>query len=52
MGRHLLELGVPPGPRIGEVTSAVYEMQMDNRVSTLEEAKAAARKIIEAEQKP
>ena len=47
MGRHLLELGLPPGPRIGEITQAVYEMQMDNRVRTLEEAKAAAKVMIE-----
>ena len=46
MGRHLLELGVPPGPRMGEITQAVYEMQMDNRVRTLEEAKAAAQELI------
>ena len=45
MGRHLLEMGLPPGPRIGEITQAVYEMQMDNRVRTLPEAKAAAQKI-------
>jgi tRNA nucleotidyltransferase (CCA-adding enzyme) len=49
MGRHLLELGLPPGPRIGQITQIIYEMQMDNRVRTLEEAKAAAQEIIEAE---
>src|SRR5204863_7296997 len=26
LGRHLLEMGLPPGPRIGEITKAVYEM--------------------------
>ena len=49
MGRHLLELGLEPGPEVGEITQAVYEMQMDNRVRTLEEAKAAAKQMIEAE---
>ena len=49
MGRHLLELGLPPGPRIGEITQAIYEMQLDNRVRSLEEAKAAAREMIESE---
>ena len=48
MGRHLLELGLPPGPKIGEITQAVYEMQMDNRVRTLAEAKAAAQQLIES----
>jgi hypothetical protein len=50
MGRHLLELGLPPGPKIGEITQAVYEMQMDNRVRTLAEAKAAAQQLIESTQ--
>ena len=47
LGRHLLELGVQPGPRMGELTRAVYEMQLDGRVTNLEEAKAEARKLIE-----
>jgi tRNA nucleotidyltransferase (CCA-adding enzyme) len=49
LGRHLLELGMEPGPRVGEITKAVYEMQLDNRVRTLLEAKAAAQRIIELE---
>ena len=47
MGRHLLELGLLPGPKIGEITQAVYEMQLNNRVCNLEEAKAAAQELIE-----
>jgi tRNA nucleotidyltransferase (CCA-adding enzyme) len=50
MGRHLVELGLPPGPKIGEITQSVYEMQLDNRVRTLDEAKAAAKKLIEVSQ--
>lgn len=46
MGRHLLEMGLTPGPRIGEITRAVYEMQLDGRISSLDEAKEAARKIL------
>jgi tRNA nucleotidyltransferase (CCA-adding enzyme) len=46
MGRHLLEMGLQPGPRIGEITRAVYEMQLDGRVSSVEEAKAAAQSMI------
>jgi tRNA nucleotidyltransferase (CCA-adding enzyme) len=37
-GRHLLELGLTPGKRIGEITKAVYELQLDGRVVTLEQA--------------
>ncbi|HEY0322067.1 MAG TPA: HD domain-containing protein [Pyrinomonadaceae bacterium] len=47
MGRHLLKMGLKPGPRVGEITRAVYEMQLDGRVRNLEEAEDAARKIIE-----
>src|SRR3989440_3436896 len=49
MGRHLLEMGLKPGPRIGEITRAVYEMQLDGRVRALEEAKAAAQAIINSD---
>ena len=45
-GRHLLEMGLEPGPRMGEITKAVYEMQLDGRVRTLDEAKAAAREFL------
>jgi tRNA nucleotidyltransferase (CCA-adding enzyme) len=45
-GRHLLEMGLEPGPRIGEVTRAVYEMQLDGRVRTLDDAKEIAKKMI------
>lgn len=47
MGRHLLEMGLAPGPRIGEITRAVYEMQLDGRITSLEEAKEAARLLLE-----
>jgi tRNA nucleotidyltransferase (CCA-adding enzyme) len=43
MGRHLLEMGLPPGPRMGEILRAVYELQLDGAVTTLDEARAAAR---------
>jgi tRNA nucleotidyltransferase (CCA-adding enzyme) len=46
LGRHLLELGIEPGPKMGEITRAVYEMQLDGRVRTLDEAIAEARKLI------
>ncbi|HEX7999506.1 MAG TPA: HD domain-containing protein [Pyrinomonadaceae bacterium] len=52
MGRHLLELGVKPSPLMGEITRAVYEMQLDGRVRNLEEAKEAARKLLETEAAP
>jgi len=49
MGRHLLEMGLEAGPRIGEITRAVYEMQLDGRVQTLDQAKEEARKLLSAD---
>jgi tRNA nucleotidyltransferase (CCA-adding enzyme) len=49
LGRHLLELGLKPGPRVGEVLKAVYEQQLDGTVSNLDEAIAAARVILKSE---
>ncbi len=46
LGRHLLELGLKPGPEMGEITRAVYEMQLDGRVRTLDEAIAEAKRFI------
>jgi tRNA nucleotidyltransferase (CCA-adding enzyme) len=46
LGRHLLEMGVPAGPRVGEILKLVYEQQMDGRVRTLEDARAAARALL------
>jgi len=46
LGRHLLELGVEPGPRMGEITRAVYEMQLDGRVRSLDDAIEEAKKLI------
>jgi tRNA nucleotidyltransferase (CCA-adding enzyme) len=46
LGRHLLALGVPPGPRMGEVLKAVYEQQLDGSVTTVEEATQAAKRLL------
>jgi tRNA nucleotidyltransferase (CCA-adding enzyme) len=46
LGRHVLELGIQPGPEVGRVTRAVYEAQLDGKVSTLDEAVAAAREML------
>ena len=46
MGRHLIELGVDPGPRMGEILRAVYELQLDNVVTNLHDAQEHARGLI------
>ena len=43
LGRHLLALGMKPGPRIGELLRAIYERQLDGTVTTTEEGIAFAR---------
>ncbi|MFN2516809.1 MAG: CCA tRNA nucleotidyltransferase [Pyrinomonadaceae bacterium] len=49
LGRHLLEMGMTPGPKVGEITRAVYEMQLDGRVNSLDDAKNAARTMLSAD---
>jgi tRNA nucleotidyltransferase (CCA-adding enzyme) len=46
LGRHLLELGMMPGPRVGEVLKQVYEQQLDGEIRTVEEAIEAAKPLI------
>jgi len=46
LGRHLIELGVKPGPRMGEILKAVYEKQLDGAVASLDDAIASARELI------
>ena len=47
LGRHLLEMGVRPGPQMGQILQAVYEMQLDGRVTNLAEAENAARPLLQ-----
>jgi tRNA nucleotidyltransferase (CCA-adding enzyme) len=46
MGRHLLDLGVTPGPRMGVILKAVYEQQLDGVVTTPDDAIAAAQRLL------
>jgi tRNA nucleotidyltransferase (CCA-adding enzyme) len=46
LGRHLLELGVKPGPRMGEILKSVYEQQLDGQFDDLPGAIAAARALL------
>ncbi len=48
LGRHLIELGVEPGRRMGEILRAIYELQLDSVVTTLDEARERARTLIAA----
>ena len=46
LGRHLLEMGLEEGPRVGRISGAVYEMQLDGAVTSLDEAREAARRLM------
>jgi len=46
MGRHLLDLGLSPGPSVGELLHQVYERQLDGEIQSLEDAIALARTIV------
>ena len=46
LGRHLQELGVAPGPRMGQILKTVYELQLDGTVKTIDDAVEAARQIL------
>ena len=46
LGRHLLELGLEPGPQLGDIIKVVYEMQLDGRVRNLDDARDAACKML------
>jgi hypothetical protein len=48
LGRHLIKLGLKPSREFGEITKAVYELQLDGKVTNLDEAMVEAKKIIKA----
>jgi tRNA nucleotidyltransferase (CCA-adding enzyme) len=52
LGRHLLELGLEPGPQVGRILKAVYEQQLDGSVTTLEGALDAAKSLLERSDSP
>ena len=46
LGRHLLELGLSPGPRVGEILKQVYERQLDGEITTIAAGVEEARRIL------
>ncbi len=47
-GRHLLELGLAPGPQLGPLLAQAYELQLDGRLTTVAAAQAWARERVTA----
>jgi tRNA nucleotidyltransferase (CCA-adding enzyme) len=46
LGRHLLELGMKPGPEMGALLKQIYEKQLDGEIKTTEEGIAMASRIL------
>jgi tRNA nucleotidyltransferase (CCA-adding enzyme) len=46
LGRHLLPLGVAPGPAMGRLLQAIFERQLDGEVTTTEEGVQLARRML------
>jgi tRNA nucleotidyltransferase (CCA-adding enzyme) len=46
LGRHLLDLGMSPGPAVGVLLKQVYEKQLDGEITTTEAAIDHARRVI------
>ena len=46
LGRHLIDLGMKSGPEMGVITAKVYELQLEGKVRTLEDAITEARKLL------
>jgi tRNA nucleotidyltransferase (CCA-adding enzyme) len=47
LGRHLKDLGVEPGPRMGELLKLIYERQLDGEITTVEQGIVLARQVID-----
>lgn len=47
LGRHLIELGLKPSKQFGEILKNIYELQLDGKVTNLEEAIEEAKKYVE-----
>ena len=47
LGRHVLALGLNPGPEIGRILGQVYERQIDGEVSSLAESIVLAKELVE-----
>ncbi|HUQ87490.1 MAG TPA: HD domain-containing protein [Vicinamibacterales bacterium] len=51
LGRHLIELGVAPGPGMGELLRTIYELQLDGIVATLDEARLRATDFLQKKER-
>jgi tRNA nucleotidyltransferase (CCA-adding enzyme) len=47
MGRHLIEMGLEPGPEFRRILDTVYEMQLDGKVTDLDAARKVAASLVD-----
>ncbi len=45
LGRHVLALGVTPGPRVGEILRQVYDKQLDGAIASVDDAIEEAKRM-------
>jgi tRNA nucleotidyltransferase (CCA-adding enzyme) len=50
LGRHLIALGVSPGPQMGQLLAKIYDAQLDGEVTTVEQGLTKAAGLIRAPQ--
>ena len=48
LGRHLIALGLAPGPSFGPILRQCYEAQLDGRIANEQEGLAMAKELAEA----
>jgi tRNA nucleotidyltransferase (CCA-adding enzyme) len=46
LGRHLLEMGMKPGPDVGVILKQIYERQLDGGIVTLDDGLSLARELL------
>ena len=46
LGRHLLDMGMKPGPDVGTILKQIYERQLDGEIVTLDDGLALARELL------
>ena len=51
LGRHLLDLGMKPGPEMGALLKQIYERQLDGAITTTEEGITLASQILSMSQR-
>lgn len=52
LGRHLLQLGLLPGPEVGKILKHIYERQLDGTVRSVDQAISEAKSLIKKKTPP